>query len=183
MPTVPASSVARTRTAPAARPSLTLAMAMAMALVLAGCAYEYDDGFASGTESATAPLFTDAALPRDPSTRHPVSGAELDAWLAEVLPATEGQVFHTGFGTLKAGEEREESTAELPSGSYSLTLACRSPRRVEFSITHENKELVDLSLRCRHSRVNVVYLPAGAVLTIKVEATAGANFAYRVSRI
>ena len=181
MPTVPASSVARTRTAPAARPSLTLAMAIALAL--AGCAYEYDDGFASGTESASAPAFTDAALPRDPSTRQPVSGAELDAWLAEVLPATEGQVFHTGYGTLEAGEEREETTAQLPSGSYSLTLACRSPRRVEFSIAQGNKELVDLNLRCRNSRVNVVYLPAGSVLTIKVEATSGANFAYRVSRI
>ena len=64
-----------------------------------------------------------------------------------------------------------------------MTLACRSPRRVSFSIGHENKELVDLNLRCGTSRVNVVYLPADSVLTIKVEATAGANFAYRVSRI
>ena len=46
-----------------------------------------------------------------------------------------------------------------------------------------DKELVDLELRCRTSRVNVVYLPAGSVLTIKVEANAGANFAFRVSRI
>ncbi|MET3951581.1 hypothetical protein [Arthrobacter sp. UYEF36] len=179
MPSVPASSVARTRTAPAARLSLTLAVAIA----LAGCAYEYDDGFAGGTESAPAPAFTDAALPRDPSTRQPVSGAELDAWLAEVLPATEGQVFRTGYGTLEADEEREETTARLPSGSYALTLACRSPRRVSFTISHAKKELVDLNLRCRTSRVNVVYLPADAVLTIKVEANAGANFAYRVSRI
>ena len=156
---------------------------LAVVTALAGCAYEYDDGFASGTESAPAPAFTDAALPQDPSTRWPVSGAELDAWLAEVLPATEGQVFHTGYGTLEADEVREETTAPLPSGSYSLTLACRSPRRVSFSIGHENKELVDLNLRCRTSRVNVVYLPEGSVLTIRVEATAGANFAYRVTRI
>lgn len=156
---------------------------LAVVTALAGCAYEYDDGFASGTESAPAPAFTDAALPQDPSTRWPVSGAELDAWLAEVLPATEGQVFHTGYGTLEADEVREETTAPLPSGSYSLTLACRSPRRVSFSIGHENKELVDLNLRCRTSRVNVVYLPADSVLTIRVEANAGANFAYRVSRI
>lgn len=179
MPTVPVSSVARTRTASAVGLSLTLAMATA----LAGCAYEYDDGFASGTESASAPAFTDAALPRDPSTRWPVSGAELDAWLAQVLPATEGQVFHTGYGTLEADEAREETTAPLPSGSYSLTLACRSPRRVSFTIGHGNKELVDLDLRCRTSRVNVVYLPAGSVLTFKVEANARANFAFRVTRI
>ena len=158
-------------------------MATAMAIALAGCAYEYDDGFASGTDSASAPAFTDAAMPRDPSTRQPVSGAELDAWLAEVLPATEGQVFHIGYGTLEADEEREETTAQLPGGSYALTLACRSPRRVEFTIVQGTNELVDLNLRCRTSRVNVVYLPAGAVLTINVEANAGANFAYRVTRI
>lgn len=156
---------------------------LAMAMALAGCAYEYDDGFASGTESPSAPAFTDAALPRDPSTRWPVSGAELDAWLAQMLPATEGQVFHTGYGTLEADEVREETTAPLPSGSYSVTLACRSPRRVSFTVAHENKELVDLDLRCRTSRVNVVYLPAGSALTITVEANARANFAYRVSRI
>ena len=176
MPTVPVSSVARTRTASAVGLCLTLAMA------LAGCAYE-DDVSASGTESASAPAFTDAALPRNPSTREPVSGPELEAWLAQVLPATEGQVFHTGYGTVEADEVREETTAPLPGGSYALTLACRSPRRVEFIISHGKTELVDLKLRCRTSRVYVVYLPAGSVLTIKVEANAGANFAYRVSRI
>ena len=103
--------------------------------------------------------------------------------MAEVLPETEGQVFHTGYGTLEADEEREETTAQLPEGSYAVTLACRSPRRVSFSVGHGDTELVDLSLRCGTSRVNVVYLPADAVLTIKVEANAGANFAYRVSRI
>ena len=91
----------------------------------------------------------------------PVSGAELDAWLAEVLPAAEGQVFHTNYGTLAADEEREETTANLPEGSYSLTLACRSPRRVSFSVGHADTELVDLNLRCGTSRVNVVSLPAG----------------------
>ena len=156
---------------------------LAVAMALAGCAYEYDDGSASGTASASAQAFTDAALPGDPATRQPVSGAELDAWLAQVLPATEGEVFHTGYGTLEEDEEREETTAQLPSGSYSLTLACRSPRRVSFTIDYEDKDLVDLNLRCGTSRVNVVYLSADAVLTIKVEADTGANFAYRVSRI
>ncbi|MET4137281.1 hypothetical protein [Pseudarthrobacter sp. PvP090] len=178
MHTVPVSSGARTRTARAVGISLTLAMA------LAGCAYEYDDDFASGTPSASAPPFTDAALPRDPSTRLPVSGAELDAWLAQVLPATEGEVVHTGYGTLAAEEVRTETTAPVPSGSsYSLTLACRSPQRVSFSIGHGDLDLVDLNLRCGTSRVSVVYLPEGAVLNIEVEANAGANFAYRVSRI
>ncbi|AOT02406.1 hypothetical protein [Arthrobacter sp. U41] len=181
MPTVPVPSVPRTRTATATAVRLFLTLAMVMAL--AGCAYEYDDGFASGTASASSPAFTDAALPRDPATRRPVSGAELDAWVELVLPATESQVFHSNYGTLGSDEEREETTAKLPEGSYALTIACRSPRRVSFTISHRNTELVDLNLRCGSSRVNVVYLPAGAVLTIQVEANAGANFAYRVSRI
>ena len=50
---------------------------------------------------------TDAALPRDPHLNEPVSGAELDAWVHNVLPDTQGQVFHTGFGTLEADEETE----------------------------------------------------------------------------
>ncbi|MDN4644610.1 hypothetical protein [Arthrobacter sp. PsM3] len=181
MPTVPVSSVARTRTVSAVGLSLTLAMSMA----LAGCAYEYeyDDASAFGTASASAPAFSDAAVPRDPSTRWPVSGAELDAWLAQVLPATEAQVFHTGYGTLAADEEREETTSNLPAGSYAITLACRSPRRVLFSVSHGDTELVDLHLYCGASRVNVVYLPADALLTIRVEANAGANFAYRVGRV
>ncbi|MDR7082610.1 hypothetical protein J2X01_001899 [Arthrobacter ginsengisoli] len=183
MPTVPLSgmpsSVPRSRTAPA----VGLLIALVLGTVLAGCAYEYDDGFASGTESASAPAFTDAALPRDPMFNQPVTGAELDAWVAEALPEAEGQVFHSNYGTLAAAEEREETTANLPEGSYAVTLACRSPRRVSFSVGHADTELVDLSLRCGTSRVNVVFLPADVVLHIKVEAKAGANFAYRVSRI
>jgi hypothetical protein len=112
-----------------------------------------------------------------------VSGQELDAWVHDVLPYAEGQVFHTGFGTLEADEERDETTARLPKGTYSLTLACRSARRVSFSIENGEIELVDLSLRCGTSRVNVVQLAADAALSIKVDANGPANYAYRVSRI
>ena len=177
MPTVPVSGVPRTRTASA------VGILLVLVLALAGCAYEDDDGSASGTASASAPAFTDPALPRDPTENQPVSGAELDAWVAQVLPGAEGQVFHTNFGILEADEEREETTAKLPEGSYALTLACRSPRRVSFSVGHDDTELVDLNLRCGTARVNVVYLPPDVTLLIKVEANSGANFAYRVSRI
>jgi hypothetical protein len=176
MPTVPVSAAPRTRTASA------VGILLVLMLALAGCVYEYDDGSASGTD-ASAPAFTDPALPQDPAANHPVSGAELDAWVAQVLPEAEGQVFHTNFGILDADEEREETTANLPEGSYALTLACRSPRRVSFSVGHDDVELVDLNLRCGTSRVNVVYLPADVTLIIKVEAKESANFAYRVSRI
>lgn len=176
MPTVPVSGVPRTRTASA------VGILLVLVLSLSGCVYEYDDGSANGTD-ASAPAFTDPALPQDPAANQPVSGAELDAWVAQVLPGAEGQVFHTNFGILAAEEEREETTAKLPEGSYALTLACRSPRRVSFSVALDDTELVDLNLRCGTSRVNVVYLPPDAELHIKVEAKTGANFAYRVSRI
>ena len=82
-----------------------------------------------------------------------------------------------------ADEERIESTTLLPQGTYALTLACRSTRRVSFSIENGEDELVDLSLRCGTTRVNVVHLAAAASLSIKVDANGPANFAYRVSRI
>ena len=179
MPTVPASGVLRTRTACA----VGLLPALLLGSALAGCAYEYDDGSSGGTASASASAPTDAARPRDPMLSQPVTGAGLDAWAAQVLPDAQGQVFHSNYGTLAAAEEHEETTTYLPAGSYALTLACRSPRRVSFSVRHDDVELVDLRLRCGKSRVNVVYLPADSVVTITVEANAGANFAYRVSRI
>ncbi|WP_082699402.1 DUF6023 family protein [Arthrobacter sp. EPSL27] len=179
MPTLPASGVPRIRAVSA----VAIVLGLALGTGLAGCAYEYDDGFATATEPTAAPTFTDAALTPDPRLNQPVSGEELDAWAAEALPDTGEQVFHTNYGVLAPGEDHEESTASLPAGSYALTLACRSPRRVSFSIGHGDIELVDLNLRCGTSRVNVVYLPAGVMLQIKVEARRGANFAYRVGRI
>lgn len=150
---------------------------------LTGCAYEYDDGLSNedGIPSI-APTFT-AVVPQDPRLNEPVAGAELDAWVVQVLPDAEGQVFHTGFGTLEADEDREETTTQLPKGTYAVTLACRSTRRVSFAVENEENELVDLSLRCGTSRVNVVHLAADAVLSLKVDANAPANFAYRVSRL
>jgi hypothetical protein len=160
-----------------------LALVASVAL-LAGCAYEFDEGTVSGSGgSSAAPSPRNAAIPQDPGLNEPVSGAALDAWVLQVLPKAKGEVFHAGFGTLGSEEVRKETTSQLPAGTYALTLACRSTRRVSFSVEHGGNQLVDLSLRCGTSRVNVVVLAAGAVLTFKVEAYAPANFAYRVSRI
>ncbi|MCU1521431.1 MAG: hypothetical protein JWN19_1816 [Arthrobacter sp.] len=156
-----------------------------LAAVLTGCAYEYDEGLSgeNGGGPSAAPSRSDAAIHQDPSLNQPVSGAELDAWVLQVLPDAKGETFHTGFGTLEADEERTDTTAQLPKGTYALTLACRSPRRVSFSVENGETELVDLSLRCGTSRVNVVTLPADAILSLKVDANEPANFAYRISRI
>ncbi len=179
--TVPGTRLPRTRTAAAA---IALSAALALGLVVAGCAYEYDDGLSSDDGSGPpTPIFTDATRQQDPRLNQPVAGAELDAWVLEVLPDAQGQVFHTSFGTLEADEEVKETTTQLPKGTYALTLACRSTRRVSFSIESGENELVDLSLRCGTSRVNVVQLVTDAPLSIKVDANEAANFAYRVSRI
>ena len=66
-----------------------------------------------------------------------------------------------------------ESTGQLPSGTYALTLACRSERRVSFTVRDAEFALVDLSLRCGTSRVNVVHLSKDSVLRMTVEASYG----------
>jgi hypothetical protein len=167
------------RAAAAAVTSLAL-----LAALLTGCAYEYDEGPSGGNGGpSAAPTLSDAAITQDPSLNQPVSGAELDAWVLQVLPDAKGETLHTGFGSLEADEERDDTTAQLPKGTYALTLACRSTRRVSFSVENGDTELVDLSLRCGTSRVSVLTLPADAILSLKVDANAPANFAYRLSRI
>ena len=114
MHTVQAPRVPR-RTAAAA--AVVLSGVLAAGAALSGCEYVYDDG-RGPLPSATAPPFTDAALPQDPRRNLPVSGAELDAWVEQVLPDTAGQVFHTGFGLLQAahhapGEHRASAKRDL----------------------------------------------------------------------
>ncbi|MFE5836888.1 hypothetical protein [Arthrobacter sp. NPDC056493] len=152
-----------------------------VAAVLGGCEYSYDDG--RGELPDAAPVVTDPVLPRDPLENEPVSGQELTEWAKEVLPDAEGQVFHTSYGSVAKGGSKTESTKQLPGGTYSLTLACRSERRVSFTVRDAEFALVDLSLRCGTSRVNVVHLSEDSVLRVTVEARSDANFAYRISRI
>jgi hypothetical protein len=179
MHTVQAPQVPRRAAAAAA---VVLSAVLGVGAVLSGCEYVYDDG-RGPLPTATAPPFTDVTLPQDPRRDLPVSGAELDAWVKQVLPDTEGQVFHTGYGLLGPGATRTESTGYLPGGTYALTLACKSPRRVAFTVRDGEFALVDLSLRCGTSRVNVIHLSSDSVLTVEVTAQSSANFAYRVSRI
>lgn len=169
--------VPRQRTSAAA---VVVSAVLAAAAALTGCEYSYDDGRG---ELPDAPVVTDAAIPRDPLENRPVTGSELDAWAKRVLPDAEGQVFDTEYGRIDGGEKETESTGQLPSGTYALTLACRSERRVSFTVRDTEFALVDLSLRCGTSRVNVVHLSKDSVLRMTVEARADANFAYRISRI
>ena len=116
------------------------------------------------------------ALPQDPHSNEPVSGEELDDWADDVLPDDEGHVLHKSFGSVNAGETHADSTTQLPVGTYSLTLACRSRGRVSFTVRDAKESLVDLSLRCGTSRVSVVQLSAPTVLSIQVGGRAGGQF-------
>lgn len=163
---------------------MVLSVAVFLGPALSGCEYEYGaDHWDDESPSVAASPPTDAALPQDPHRNEPVTGEELDDWVDDVLPDAAGQVFHTSFGTVQAGAAHTETTTPLPSGTYSLTLACRSMGRVSFTVRNGQESLVDLSLRCGTSRVNVVHLSKDAVLTIQVTGRAAANFAYRVSRL
>jgi hypothetical protein len=181
MPTVSARRVPRRRT-PAA--VVVLSVAVFLGTALSGCQYEYSaDHWDDESPSISASPPTSAALPQDPHLNEPVSGDELGDWVDQVLPDAEGQVFQTSYGSVKAGAVHTESTTPLPGGTYSLTLACRSTDRVSFTVRNGQESLVDLSLRCGTSRVNVVSLSKYAVLSIQVTGRAAANFAYRVIRI
>lgn len=174
--------IPRVRPARSPAAAVVLFLALASGTVLSGCEYSYDDGRGALSVDAAAPV-TDAALPRDPRLTLPVAGAELDAWAREVLPDAEGQVLFTDYGTVDEDEENRITTGRLPSGTYALTLACRSERRVTFMVHDSDFALVDLSLRCGSSRVNVVHVTQDSALRITVEASGDANFALRVSRI
>jgi hypothetical protein len=178
MPTVRAPWTASKR-----RPGapVVLSVALAAAAITSGCEYVYDDG--RPLVETPTPTFTDARIPRDPLQNQPVSGVELDLWVATVLPDTQGQEFHTSFGTLEAKATRTETTRLLPGGTYALTLACRSSYRMSFVVSDGDSELINLSLRCGTARVNVVHLSVDSVLTVQLASVTEANYAYSASRL
>jgi hypothetical protein len=182
MPTVPA-TVPRQRTAAAA---VVVSAILLLGSMLSGCEYAYeDDHWDDDVPSASASAPTDTARPTNPAQNRPVSGEDLDDWADEVLPdpEDEGEVLQSGYGSVDAGVPQSETTPQLSSGSYSVTLACRSTARVSFTVRNGENSLVDLSLRCGTPRVNVVYLAADTVLTVQVAGRAAANFAYSVAKI
>ena len=150
------------------------------ACAVAGCEYTYDDGRGWGSAAATpapGPAFT-----RNPPLEA-VPAGELDAWVSEALPVTDPPALHIDAGLLAAGEAATETTPELSPGSYVLSLACRSTERVNFTVGSDALALVDLGLRCGITRENVIYLPEDTALEVRVEASAEANYAYRVRRL
>lgn len=173
---------ARTARAPLAgkgRPAVVI-VALAAGMLLGGCEYTYDDGRNLGPVEADATRAPRPVFTRDPLQKDPVSEAELGSWVARTLPDTGQRVVASGAGLAAAGEVRTETTPALGTGTYALALACRSQRRVTFTVRSETLTLVDLGLRCGINRENVIYLSAETALDIRVEARTGANYAYRL---
>lgn len=167
----------------APKPAAAVALGIVLAAgVLAGCEYTYDDpraGSAQGTSTvAPAPAFT-----RDPLRQDPVSDAELGDWVARALPETTEPVVHADAGLLASAEVRIFPSPVLKTGTYILSIACRSQRQVTFTVRTETLTLVDLVLRCGVNRENVIYLSTDSVLTVRVEARTAANYAFRVLRL
>lgn len=177
-----ATARATARATPARKPAgAVVGVVLAAGLALGGCEYTYDDGRSYAESEATAdpgPLFT-----RDPLTRDPVGQEELDGWVARTLPEAPQPAVHIGAGVLAAGEVRSDASPALGTGTYALTLACRSQRRVNFTVRSDTLTLVDLGLRCGINRENVIYLSAPTALTVTVEARTGANYAFRLRKL
>jgi hypothetical protein len=146
---------------------------------LSACEYSYEDTRAP----LPAATFTDPSLPRDPRRNTPVTGDEVQAWAEEVLPSLRGEPFHTKSGLLAPGESQSDETAQLPVGTYAITLACRSRRNVSFVVENGDVALVDLMVQCGTTKVNVVHVSSDGVLTVTATASRAANYAFRVSRI
>ncbi|MGN7200639.1 hypothetical protein [Arthrobacter sp. SAFR-044] len=167
----------------APKPVAAVALGLVLAAgALAGCEYTYDDGRA-GNAQGTATVAPAPAFTRDPLQQDPVSEAELGDWVSRALPGTTGPVVQADAGLLAAGEDRTFSSPELETGTYILSIACRSQRRVTFTVRTETLTLVDLGLRCGINRENVIYLSTDSVLTVRVEARTAANYAFRVHRL
>lgn len=173
------------RTAPGPQPrkprTAVVIAALAAAMAMSGCEYTYDDGRnLPGPVEAEATQLPGPVFTRDPLQNDPVDEAELGAWVARTLPDTGQPVASAGAGLMAAGEIRTESAPVLEPGTYALALACRSQRRVTFTVRSETLTLVDLGLRCGINRESVIYLSTETALTLRVEARTGANYAYRL---
>ncbi|WP_286132837.1 hypothetical protein [Arthrobacter sp. OY3WO11] len=170
------------RVRPARKPSAAVVIAVVAAgTMLGGCEYTYDDGRnLPGPVEAEATRLPGPVFTRDPLQNDPVREEDVGAWAARTLPDTGQPVASAGAGLVAAGNVRTESTPVLGTGTYALALACRSQRRVTFTVRSDSLTLVDLGLRCGINRENVIYLSSETALTIRVEARTGANYAYRL---
>lgn len=166
------------RAAPRRASAVVLAMVLALPS-LAGCEYTYEDDWSQPEVAATtAPAAVEPQVRRRGPPALPTE--EMQSWAEEIMPDAAGEVVYRSLARLEAGEDRREETGPLPAGTYSVTLACRSVRRVDFLVRSVESALIDLRLLCGPARVNVLQLSEDVVLSLHVHADEDANVAYRL---
>lgn len=168
----------RARGAPTRPAAVVLALIFSVPTA-AGCEYTYEDNWSPPeVEATTAPAVVEPPVRR----RGPpaIAAEDMPAWSQEVMPQAAGEVVYRSLARLEEGEVRSEDTGQLAPGTYSVTLACRSVRRVDFLVRNGDSALIDLRLPCGPARVNVIQLPSEAVLSLRVHADEEANVACRI---
>lgn len=151
--------------------------------ILTGCEYTYDDGLPQSAPRSTEASAAPSPEPsHDPLRRAPVTPDGVAGWVARTMPAASQPAVHAGAGLLAPGEVREEATPVLAAGTYALAVACRSLRRVVFTVRTDAMDLADVALRCGINRESIVYLASDTAVQVTLEAGSAANYAYRFRR-
>lgn len=79
-----------------------------------------------------------------------VENADVPSWKATALPSASGTVTEDAGKLLNA--QPVDRTAEVPAGSYTLTLVCEGGGKAFLAVRSSGKELADLGAACYGTR-------------------------------
>jgi hypothetical protein len=94
-----------------------------------------------------------------------VENADVPAWKATALPSASGMVAEDSGRILNA--QPMDHTANVPAGSYTLTLVCEGGGKAFLAVRFGGRELADLGAACYGTRESVkVTVPQSGPLEI-----------------
>lgn len=102
----------------------------------------------SGVAAAAALLAMSAC-----SAQVSVENADVPSWKATALPSASGIVAEDAGKILNA--KAVERTANVPAGSYTLTLVCEGGGKAFLAVRSAGKELADLGAACNGTKESV----------------------------
>ena len=82
-----------------------------------------------------------------------MENADVPSWKATALPPASGTVAEDAAKLLNA--QPADRTAEVPAGSYTLTLVCEGGGKAFLAVRSSGKELADLGAACYGTRESV----------------------------
>lgn len=101
------------------------------------------------------------------STQVSVENADVPAWKATTLPSAVGTVTQDEGRILNA--KAVDRTADVPAGSYTLTLACEGGGKAFLAVRSAGRELADLGAACNGRPESVkILLPKAGPLDFSV---------------